>query len=200
LLQLQANRQSGVTHYNGYLQSGNGSLTPYRARTGNTATQITVNAGYALNASNWPALPLAWQVTPMVQLGQQHWLRDLVQYGETYDHSHYALGALLQWQARPGTVVEAQAMVGRAQAASVSVPTLGFAADQPGGHLTEWQMGITQDVGTLLGRPQYNGWRLLARYASSQYSHGASPVVNALQAPPNANNPATWTLGLQKQF
>jgi len=52
LMQLQAQRQSGTTNYNGYLQSGGGSLTPYRATTGNVATQLAVQVGYALNSDN----------------------------------------------------------------------------------------------------------------------------------------------------
>lgn len=200
LVQLQANRQSGVTRYNGYLQSNSGSLTPYRARSGNTATQISATVGYALNASNWAAMPPAWQLTPLLQYGHHRWQRNLVQYGETYTHPSHALGVLLQWQARPGTVLELQAMLGRVHAATVSVPSLGFEASQPGGHWHEWQLGISQDLAMLTGHPAFNGWRLSARYARSQYGHGASPVSNGLQAPPNTHNPAVWTLGLQKQF
>ena len=65
LVHLQAQRQSGITDYNGYLQTGNGSLVPYRASTGNTAHQISLAAGYAVNASNWPALPGRVQITPI---------------------------------------------------------------------------------------------------------------------------------------
>ena len=112
LLHLQAQRQSGATTYNGYLQAGNGSLTPYRARTGNTATQNSVNFGYALNSITWPLLPEHWQITPLLQISQQRWVRNLVQYRETYAYNTHAIGALLQWQARAGTVLEAQALPG----------------------------------------------------------------------------------------
>ena len=50
LLGLDAQRQTGATAYNGYLQAGNGSLSPYAARTGNVATQYSVHIGYGLNA------------------------------------------------------------------------------------------------------------------------------------------------------
>jgi len=200
LVQLQADRQSGVTRYNGYLQSSTGSLTPYRAHTGNTATQLVATVGYALHANNWASMPADWQLTPLLQYGHHHWQRNLVQYGETYKHPRHALGALLQWQARRGTVLELQGMFGRVHAATVSVPALGFKANQPGSHWHEWQLGISQDLAMLTGQPAFNGWRLSARYARSQYGHGASPVVNGLQAPPNTHNPAVWTLGLQKQF
>lgn len=200
LLHLQAQRQSGVTDYKGYLQAGNGSLTPYRARTGNTATQFSVNVGYALNASIWPAMPASWQITPLVQIGQHHWERNLVQYGETYDYTTHAMGALVQWQARPGTVLELQALVGQTQSASVKVPVLGFAAEQTGNDFHEWQLGISQDLGAITGKEALAGWRVTARYTDSQYGHDASPLVNGLQAPPNQHRPSSWTLGLQKQF
>ena len=51
LLGLDAQRQTGATAYNGYLQAGNGSLSPYAARTGNVATRYSAHIGYALNAS-----------------------------------------------------------------------------------------------------------------------------------------------------
>ena len=41
LLGFDAQRQTGATAYSGYLQAGNGSLSPYVARTGNVATQFT---------------------------------------------------------------------------------------------------------------------------------------------------------------
>jgi len=200
LLHLQAQRQSGVTDYRGYLQAGNGSLTPYRARTGNTASQISVNVGYALNTRNWSAMPANWQITPLVQIGQHHWERNLVQYGETYDYTTQAMGALVQWQARPGTVLELQALVGQTQSASVKVPVLGFAAEQTGNDFHEWQLGLSQDLGAITGKEALAGWRVTARYTDSQYGHGASPLVNGLQAPPNQHRPSSWTLGLQKQF
>lgn len=200
LVQFQANRQSGVTRYNGYLQSSSGILTPYRARTGNTATQLSATVGYALNASNWAVMPTDWQLTPLLQYGHHHWQRNLVQYGESYKHPRYALGALLQWQARRGTVLEVQALSGRVRTATVNVPSLGFKASQPGGHWHQWQLGISQDLAVLTGRPAFNGWRLSARYARSQYGHAASPVVNSLQAPPNTHSPSAWALGLQKQY
>lgn len=53
LLGFDAQRQTGATAYNGYLQAGNGSLSPYVARTGNVATQYSVHIGYGLNADTW---------------------------------------------------------------------------------------------------------------------------------------------------
>jgi hypothetical protein len=200
LFHLQAQRQSGATDYNGYLQAGNGSLTPYRARTGNTATQFSLNFGYALNVNTWAVMPANWQITPMLQFGKHHWERNLVQYRETYDYNTQALGGLVQWQVRAGTVLDAQILAGRAQPASVSVPVLGFIARQPAGQLREWQLGIVQDLSSITTISMLKGWHVTARYASGRYEHGPSIVVNGLQAPPNQQRSRTWTLGLQKQF
>lgn len=200
LFHLQAQRQSGTTDYNGYLQTGSGSLIPYTARTGNTASQRMLSLGYALHAHNWPALPATVQITPLVQIARQRWERDLVQYSEAYDFNTYALGAMLQWQAHPGTVLEAQVLAGRTQPASVQVPALGFAAQQSGGSLYEWQITLTQDLQALTRNASLASWRAVARYTQSQFAHGVSPIVNGLQAPPNQHKPGTWVLGVQKQF
>lgn len=136
----------------------------------------------------------------MAQFGQHHWQRNLVQYSETYDFKHYALGVLLQWQLRPGTVLEAQAMQGRTLSARVSVPAFSFTAEQPGDNWRELQFGISQDLGAFARTKAFEGWRLAARYIASDYAHGASQIVNGLQAPPNQHRPSTWTLGLQKLF
>ena len=55
LLGFDAQRQTGATAYSGYLQAGNGSLSPYAARTGNVATRYSAHVGYGLNASTWEA-------------------------------------------------------------------------------------------------------------------------------------------------
>ena len=201
LLGLDAQRQTGATAYSGYLQAGNGSLSPYAARTGNVATRYSVHIGYGLNADTWGAMPSTWQVTPLLQLSQHHWQRNLAQYSEAYRHTTTAGGVRAQWQIKPGTVLEAQALFGRTQPATVSVPAFGFEATQGGGgRYQQWHLGITQDLGAATGQAVLDGWRIAARYARSQYGHGASAVVNSLQAPPNEHHPSVWTLGLQKQF
>ncbi len=198
--ELATQRQSGATDYSGYLQHGNGSLTPYQARTGNVANQARVQIGYALNVGNWPVVPAHWQFIPVVQLSQHHWRRNLTQYSETYRFNAYAVGAIAQWRMLPGMVLEAQALAGHTAAAQVSAPELGFASTQAGGSLQQWQLAIIQDLAVATGQAQLSGWRIVARYAGSHYSHGTSPIVAGLQAPPNKNAPRTWTLGVQKQF
>lgn len=193
LFHLQANRQSGATDYSGYLQYANGKFTPYTARTGNVSNQIHFALGYAFQHGDW-------QIAPLIQFGQHHWERNLAQYSEAYDYATTAAGALLQWQAHAGTVVEMQALAGQTRAASVKVPSLDFSATQPSGTLREWQIGIRQDLGSLTGMESLSGWSLTARYTAAQYGHEASPLVGDLQAPANEHRPSGWMLGLQKQF
>ena len=200
LLGFDAQRQTGATAYSGYLQAGNGSLSPYAARTGNVANQYSAHIGYALNTSTWGQMPSDWQITPLLQLSQHHWQRNLAQYSEAYRHTTTAGGVRAQWQIKTGTVLEAQALFGSTQPATVSVPAFGFEATQGGGRYQQWHLGITQDLGAATGQAALTGWRIAVRYARSQYGHGASAVVNGLQAPPNEHRPSVWTLGLQKQF
>ena len=200
LLGFDAQRQTGATGYSGYLQAGNGNLSPYAARTGNVATQFSVHIGYGLNANTWGVMPSTWQITPLLQLSQHHWQRNLAQYSEAYRHNATAGGVRAQWQMKPGTALEAQALFGNTQPATVSVPAFGFEATQAGGSYRQWHLGITQDLGAATGQAVLDGWRIAARYARSQYDHGASAVVNGLQAPPNEHRPSVWTLGLQRHF
>lgn len=200
LLGFDAQRQTGATAYNGYLQAGNGSLSPYAARTGNVATQYSAYVGYGLNVNTWGVMPSTWQITPLLQLSHHHWQRNLAQYSEAYRHTTTAGGVRAQWQMKPGTVLEAQALLGSTQPATVSVPAFGFEATQAGGSYRQWHLGITQDLGAATGQDLLTGWRIAARYARSQYGHGASAVVNGLQAPPNEHRPSVWTLGLQRHF
>ena len=53
LLGFDAQRQTGAIAYSGYLQAGNGSLSPYAVRTGNVANRYSVHIGYGLNANIW---------------------------------------------------------------------------------------------------------------------------------------------------
>ena len=63
LIGLDAQRQTGATAYSGYLQAGNGSLSPYAARTGNVATQYSAYVGYGLNV-NTSGVPVTTHSLP----------------------------------------------------------------------------------------------------------------------------------------
>jgi hypothetical protein len=200
LFHLQGLRQTGATNYDGYLQTGIGGLVPLRARTGNIATRLSANIGYAINAKTWTSLGEDWQITPLIQIAWHQWERNLVQYQEEYDFRSHGIGALLQWQAGLGTLVEAQFVVGRTQSANVSAPQLGFIARQPGADFREIRVGVIQSLTSLTESAALKGWHATVRFTASQYQHGASPLVNGLQAPPNQSKPTGWTLGLQRQF
>lgn len=199
LVELSVQRQNGATDYSGYLQSG-GQLTPYIARTGNVAHQASVGLGYGLNAGNWHGFPANWQLIPIVKFSRYHWQRNLVQYSETYGFNALAAGAIAQWQMRPGTVLKAQVLAGHTSSAQVSAETLGFKANQVGGHWQQWQLAVTQDMGVALGNDSFKDWRLVARYVESRFSHGASSIVAGLQAPPNKHVTSALMLGVQRQF
>jgi hypothetical protein len=198
-MQISAARQNGASHYQGYLQSG-GALTPYAARTGNIATHIAFQLGYALNASSTPLLPHQLQITPLLQLSQHHWQRNLVQYSETYRHTATAGGLRLQWQATERTVFEVQALAGRTQPAAVRVAAFAFTASQAGGTYRQWSIAAQQDLASLFSQPSLQGWQSELRYSRSHASHGASPMVGGVQSPPNSSKPSDFTLSLSRHF
>jgi hypothetical protein len=200
LMHFQAQRQSGATEYSGYLQSGNGSLTPYSARTGNIASQISAQFGYAVNTSIWGALPYSLQITPLINLSQYRWQRNLVQYSESYRFSSIAVGTLIQWQAFPDTLLDLQALVGRTQPAEVNAPAFGFASSQSGGNLRDWSLAVKQDLGGSLNVSAFKGLGIAIQHSRTNYNHGASQIVNGLQAPANQHNSGYWAIGLQKQL
>jgi hypothetical protein len=173
-LQAHTAQATGQTDYNGYLQSGN-TLTPYRAKTGNTWRSHSVALGVPLA---WPQAPNL-QVVPYVQWASQRWQRNLVQYGETYAHRTRSLGVLAQWQPAPGWLLEASHQQGRHTSASLSAPTLGFAASLGLAHQTQNTLAVHY-----LPSPS---WGLQLQAAQTNYTHGASAVVAGLQAPPSAS-------------
>ena len=173
-LQAQTAQATGQTDYNGYLQSGS-TLTPYRAKTGNTWRSHSVALGVPLACPQAPH----WQVVPYVQWASQHWQRNLVQYGETYRHNTRSLGVLAQWQPAPGWLLEASHQQGRHTRASLNAPTLGFAASQGLARQTQSSVAVHYQINP--------GWGLQLQAVQTTYTHGASAVINGLQAPPSTS-------------
>lgn len=199
LFHLQAQRQSGVTDYDGYLRQANGSLTPFRSTTGNFASQFVANIGYAIHAQTWSKVPENWQLAPLMQLGWHRWDRELEQYSEKYDFTSHSVGALVQWHILPRTLFEAQALVGRTRPSRVRVSALGFDAKQPGSNIRDLQFSISHDLTTIASESAVC-WSVSARYTLSQSEHRASSVVNGLQAPPNQHSSRNWTFSLRRTF
>ena len=178
----------GQTSYDGYLQNGN-ILTPYRANTGNTWRSQSVALGLPITLSEGGA----WQATPHLQWTNRHWQRNLVQYSETYRHSSFGPGLLLQWAPSPRWQLEASAAWRKQSPVKVSVPTLGFAAQQSGSTETSVHLAATwQPPEHWLG----GGWQLHTQVEHSRWENGQSPVVNGLQAPPNQNRQTSLGLAL----
>ncbi|MHB8166614.1 MAG: hypothetical protein ACYDDT_07550, partial [Sulfuricella sp.] len=104
MLQAAARRSNGDTHYSGYLQTGN-LLTPYSAATHNDLQDFRVRAGLPLAQTE----NLQW--VPFIEYRYQNWVRDLVQYRETFRHHAGAIGLLGQWRASPLWTLEGEASV-----------------------------------------------------------------------------------------
>ena len=179
-LQMQASLSTGQTDYQGYLQGG-GQLTAYAARSGNTIEQRSLRFGWPVDVvALWPALvgaPL--QIVPYVDWTQQRWQRNLVQYGETYLHSTRSLGVLAQWQFASEWVLETSHQQGGHSSASLSAPNVGFAA--PLGLATQQQSSLA------LHWQAQPRWSLQLQAAQTRYTHGASAIINNLQAPPSTS-------------
>lgn len=182
-LQAQTAQVTGQTDYNGYLQTGN-TLTPYRAKTGNTWRSHSVALGVPLTWSQAPH----WQVVPYVQWASAQWQRNLVQYGETYRYRSTGLGLLLQWAVTYRLTFEAGAARRRQSLASVAVPAFDFAAQQGRGIETELSAAARWQLGSR--------WHVQASAASTRFRNGDSPVVQGLQAPPNTHRPLRYALGV----
>ena len=190
-LQAQAVQASGQTAYNGYLQSGN-TLTPYRALTGNTLQQTSVRVGLPIAVPvTIPADEPALQLVPYVEWANRVWQRNLVQYSETYTHTTHSLGLLAQWRMfanHPQWVLEAGYQQGYQQSATLSAPSLGFAADLGAGVQTQSSLALHY-------RPM-PAWSLYLQATQIDCTNGASPVVNGLQAPPSTKSQNTVGAGM----
>lgn len=161
----------GRTAYQGYLQNGN-HLTPYAARTGNSSMTINSSIGLFL-----PVIEKMVQIVPYVDIGWRRWQRNLVQYGENYTHIIPCVGLLLQWNIRPGWVVEVNHQQGYQHSAHLNVPSLGFSAP----------LGRSKQQKTGLHMYYYfnDRWSIKMQLNHTQYGNGQSVVVNSLRAPPS---------------
>jgi hypothetical protein len=129
LLQANARRSNGGTHYDGYQQSGN-QLIPYSATTGNIMSDYAVRAGLPIARSD------SVQWIPFIEFQQHHWNRNLAQYTENFNHSAELLGVQLQWRQTADITVhpwsiEFEGAAGRMLSANMDASSLNF--DQPPG-------------------------------------------------------------------
>lgn len=170
--QASMQRSTGQTSYRGYLQSSAG-LTPYQALTGNALASQHFRIGLP-----WQTNGAGMQLVPYLDLSQQEWQRNLVQYSETYRYRGASLGLLTQWQATKYWVLEASYQKGRHTHASASVPSLGFAADLGRGQASQASLAASYKFS--------DAWSLLTQVSKDRYSNSESAITNGLQAPPSS--------------
>lgn len=112
-LQFQYSKNSGDTGYKGALQSG-GNFGSVVRQSSATISDYSLRwgKGFAING--------AFMITPYGELGHHEWQRG-VNLGETYTHSWYGAGTLVQYSPFSRLVFGANALVGRTFAADIDV-------------------------------------------------------------------------------
>ncbi len=194
-LQADTGYSTGQTDYNGHLQRGN-ALTPYQAKTGNVWQSTSLRVGLPLTTDKLNS----WQFIPYLDWTQQHWQRNLVQYGESYKQSKESLGLLVQWQpawpallghvdqAHKPWLLELGHQRSTSQRSHAAVPNLDFAASQETGPVHQTEVGLRYAI-----TPR---WQLQLRAQHTQSSTLASAVVNGLQSPPSQTQQTLLAIGL----
>jgi hypothetical protein len=200
-VQVQASYAQGQTDYNGYLQSGI-TLTPYRARTGNTLQTQNLRVGLPLNAFirqprgqyNW-----AQHIAPYAEESWHHWQRNLAQYGETFTWQTTSIGVMALWPlADLGLpqfsrfTLEADLSAGRTHSAHIDAPTPGFAADLASTNIHSAAFALHYAAAPT--------WLIGLRYQTQRISLGASPTVAGWQYPSSSNNTQSLAMNLSRIF
>lgn len=195
-VQAQASYAQGQTDYNGYLQQGI-TLTPYRARTGNTLQAYSLRVGLPLNAftqQHW-----AQHIAPYAEQSWHHWQRNLTQYGETFTWQTTSLGVMALWPLADFGLpqfsrytLEADLAAGRTRNLHIAAPALGFSAD----------LGSTSthSAALALHYAATSTWLLGLRYEVQRMSFDASPIVAGLQYPGSRNNTQSLAVSLGHHF
>ena len=184
-LQAEYSQHTGNTSYQGYLKSGL-TLTPYSAITHNELHDFRARAG----------LPIAqtedMQWVPFVEYRYQNWVRDLVQYRETFQHQAAVVGVLGQWRASPAWTLEGEASIGQMLHAQVDVPKLGFSGTL--GNQALWTLGASASYQIK------DHWRAVAsvRYEQSQYSQSAPS--NGFIEPASRTKQTNTLFGIEYQL
>jgi hypothetical protein len=135
-LQLQYSRNNGDTRYTGALQSG-GSFGSVGGHSSATISDYSLRWGKGF------AIDEAFMITPYGELGHHEWQRG-VNSGETYNHSWYGVGTLVQYSPVSRLVVSANALVGRTFASDIDVSgPRGFSGSL--GDSTLYKAGLSTD-------------------------------------------------------
>lgn len=185
LLQVTARRSNGDTRYSGYLQTGS-QLTPYSATTHNDLQDFRVRAGLPLARSE------NFQWVPFIEYRYQNWVRDLIQYRETFQHHAAVVGMLGQWRASSLWTLEGEASAGKLLHAQTDIPKLRFSGSR--GNQALWSLGASASY-RIKGH-----WRAVAsiRYEQSQYSQSA--LSNGFIEPASRTKQTNTLFGIEYQL
>ena len=131
-------RSTGETNYTGALQSGAlGSVL---------ATSSAVLTNFSLRSGKGFALKNKYMLTPYFELGFHKWDRG-VNFGETYTHKYYGIGALGEFSPVYKLVLSVKAMAGKTYGSYITVnsgPGLnGFSGSL--GNSTIYKAGLSAD-------------------------------------------------------
>jgi len=184
-LQGEYRQYTGSTSYQGYLQSGS-TLTPYSTTTQNELHDFRVRVGLPIAQTE----RLQW--VPFVEYRYQNWVRDLVQYRETFQHHAAVAGLLAQWRASPAWALEGEASVGSMTHAQIDVPQLGFSGTL--GNRALWTLGASASYQMM------NHWRAVASVRHDQYWYGQSSASNGFIEPASSTKQINTLLGIEYQF
>lgn len=176
---------TGSTDYQGYLQSG-GVLTPYSALTGNELNDFRLRAGLPITQS------ACIQWVPFVEYRYQHWLRDLAQYRETFQHHAGVVGLLVQWQASQRWLLEVEAGYGAILHAQIDVPQLGFSGTL--GEEPLWTWGASASYAIT------NQWHAVARMQKEQFRYAQSAASNGFVEPESFTKQTSMQLGIEYRY
>ena len=184
-LQAEYHQHSGSTRYQGYLQAGL-TLTPYSSATHNELHDFRARIG----------LPLAQTETvqwvPFVEYRYQNWVRDLVQYRETYQHHAGVAGLLGQWRASPAWTLEGEAGVGAIIHAQIDVPQLGFSGTL--GNQALWTLGASASYRL------NDDWRAVASIRHEQSRYSQSAPANGFFEPASRTKQTNSMFGIEYQL
>lgn len=184
-LQGEYRQYTGSTSYQGYLQSGS-TLTPYSATTQNELRDFRVRVGLPIAQTE----RLQW--VPFVEYRYQNWVRDLVQYRETFQHHAGIAGFLGQWRASPVWTLEGEAGVGSMTHVQIDVPQLGFSGTL--GNRALWTLGASASYQIM------DHWRAVAGMRHDQYWYGQSAASNGFIEPASSTKQTNTLLGIEYQF
>ena len=184
-LQGEYRQHTGSTNYQGYLQSGV-ILTPYNTTTHNELHDFRARIGIPL------AQTKSVQWVPFVEYRYQNWVRDLVQYWETFQHHAGVIGVLGQWRVSPAWMIEGEAAAGSMFHAQVDVPKLGFSGTLPNRAL--WTLGASATYQIT------NHSRAVASIRHEQIRYGQSAASNGFIEPASRTKQTNTLLGIEYQL